>query len=212
MSINACAFGAVEKKRLEYLMNMGSRVGSWYLHGQFGITLREKQLEWLLSLWSRNCTLENTESCCIGFGLVKGEVFVEICYWDKLASPIGSIYLAATEEGLVYSATSREGGKEMHAWLAEHLPNCIFKQGSNPTLNTAKQQLTAYFTGESKVLDVPLKLIGTTFQKSVWQALRTIPYGETRTYGQIAVQVGRPKGPRAVGQANHNNPVSIFVP
>jgi methylated-DNA-[protein]-cysteine S-methyltransferase len=147
---------------------------------------------------------------------VKGEIFVEICYWDKLDSPIGSIYLAAIEEGLVYSATSREGGKEMHAWLAKHLPghlpDCTLKQGSNPILNTAKQRLSAYFTGESKVLDVPLKLIGTTFRKSVWQALRTIPYGETRTYGQIAAQVGRPKGPRAVGQANHHNPVSFFVP
>jgi O6-methylguanine-DNA--protein-cysteine methyltransferase len=143
-------------------------------------------------------------------------MLVEICYWDIMEAPIGSIYLAAIAEGLVYTGTSRDGGKEMHLWLAKyllgHIPDCALKQGSNPILNTAKQQLMAYFTGESKVLDVPLKLIGTTFRKSVWQALRTIPYGETRTYGQIAAQVGRPKGPRAVGQANHHNPLAIFVP
>lgn len=137
---------------------------------------------------------------------------MEICYWDNLDSPLGLIFLAAIEAGLVYSATSSEGGEEMHAWLAKHLPDCTFKQGSNPILETAKQQLTAYFTGESDVLDVPLQLIGTTFRKSVWQALCTIPYGETRTYGQIAAQVGRPQGPRAVGQANHHNPISFFVP
>ena len=115
----------------------------------------------------------------------------------------------------VYALAHLGGGRNAF-WLAKyllgHIPDCALKQGSNPILNTAKQQLMAYFTGESKVLDVPLKLIGTTFRKSVWQALRTIPYGETRTYGQIAAQVGRPQGPRAVGQANHHNPISFFVP
>ena len=62
------------------------------------------------------------------------------------------------------------------------------------------------------MLNVPLNLIGTSFRKKVWEALETIPYGETRTYGQIASQIGNPKGPRAVGQANHHNPISYFVP
>ena len=133
-------------------------------------------------------------------------------YWDKLDSPIGQIYLAATQEGLVYCATSREDGKEMRAWLAKHLPEETPVQASNEIIRATKEQLAAYLAGESKVLDVPLQLIGTPFRRRVWQALEAIPYGETRTYGQVAVQVGVPKGPRAVGQANHHNPVSYFVP
>lgn len=135
-----------------------------------------------------------------------------ICYWDKIDSPIGLIYLAATDEGLVYCASPRVDGSEMHDWLEKYLPNYILKEGSNDILNTAKVQLNAYFSKKSELLDVPLKLIGTSFRIKVWEALKTIPYGETRTYGQIAKQIGNPKASRAVGQANHHNPVSYFVP
>jgi methylated-DNA-[protein]-cysteine S-methyltransferase len=100
----------------------------------------------------------------------------------------------------------------MHDWLGKYLPDYILKEGSNDILNTAKVQLNAYFSKESELLDVPLKLIGTSFRIKVWEALKTIPYGETRTYGQIAKQIGNPKASRAVGQANHHNPVSYFVP
>ncbi len=135
-----------------------------------------------------------------------------ICYWDKIDSPIGLIHLAATDEGLVYCASARQNGSDMNVWLVKYLPDCILQEGCNDILNTAKLQLEAYFSGESNMLNVPLNLIGTSFRKKVWEALETIPYGETRTYGQIASQIGNPKGPRAVGQANHHNPISYFVP
>lgn len=135
-----------------------------------------------------------------------------ICYWDKLNSPIGLIYLAATDEGLVYCASPRMDGIEMFDWLGKYMPQYELVQGANGILNQAKEQLDSYFTGGNKNLDVPLKLIGTDFRKKVWNALLTIPYGQTRSYGQIADQIGNPKGARAVGQANHHNPVSYFVP
>lgn len=135
-----------------------------------------------------------------------------ICYWDKLDTPIGWIYLAATDTGLVYCSSSGKDDSKMHDWLIKHLPDHTLKEASNDILNTAKIQLKAYLSGESKILDLPLDLIGTPFRKKVWEALRTIPYGETRSYGQIARQIGNPKGPRAVGQANHHNPISYFVP
>ena len=140
-----------------------------------------------------------------------------ICYWDKIDSPIGWIHLVATDEGLVYCASSRENGPRksdsgMEDWINRYLPECTLQEGKNDILETAKSQLKAYFSGESKTLNVPLKLIGTPFRKKVWEALQTIPYGETRTYGQIAYQIQKPKGPRAVGQANHHNPISYFVP
>lgn len=74
------------------------------------------------------------------------------------------------------------------------------------------EQLAAYFAGELTRFDVEVELAGTTFQRRVWAALVTIPYGETRSYGQIAEQIGSPGAARAVGLANGRNPVSIIVP
>ncbi len=76
----------------------------------------------------------------------------------------------------------------------------------------ARKQLGEYFSGERKEFDLPLALTGTEFQVSVLQALMEIPYGETRSYGAIAQQIGRPKAVRAVGAANGRNPIPIIVP
>jgi methylated-DNA-[protein]-cysteine S-methyltransferase len=81
-----------------------------------------------------------------------------------------------------------------------------------PVLKHAAEQLCAYFAGELKVFDLPLAFRGTEFQKSVWTALLDIPYGETRSYMQIALRVGSPKAVRAVGAANGQNPIPIVVP
>ena len=79
-------------------------------------------------------------------------------------------------------------------------------------LDTAKRQLEEYFRGERRVFDIPLMPEGTPFQKRVWAALTEIPYGETRSYAEIAAAVGSPKGFRAVGMANHVNPIPIIIP
>ncbi len=76
----------------------------------------------------------------------------------------------------------------------------------------AVEQLAAYFAGELTEFDIDLQLVGTEFQRKVWTALRTIPYGETRSYGQIAAQIGSPGASRAVGLANGRNPIGIIVP
>lgn len=76
----------------------------------------------------------------------------------------------------------------------------------------AAEQLDAYFAGELQEFDLPLRLSGTEFQRRVWNALRTIPYGETRTYGEIAQQIGAPTAFRAVGLANGHNPIAVIVP
>lgn len=79
-------------------------------------------------------------------------------------------------------------------------------------LQKAARQLAEYFEGKRKVFDLPIALKGTAFQKKVWDALCTIPYGETRSYREIAKQIGNEKACRAVGGANHNNPIMIVVP
>lgn len=81
-----------------------------------------------------------------------------------------------------------------------------------PLLKQAKQQLCEYFNGTRKEFTLPIKLEGTEFQLKVWKALQTIPYGETRSYGEIAAQIGKPKAARAVGGANNKNHIIILVP
>ena len=81
-----------------------------------------------------------------------------------------------------------------------------------PVLVEAMSQLTAYFQGKLKKFDLPLEMRGTPFQRQVWRQLLTIPYGETRSYGQIADAIGKPGASRAVGGANNKNPLAIIVP
>jgi len=81
-----------------------------------------------------------------------------------------------------------------------------------PLIKEAIQQLTEYFDGNRTVFDVPIEVQGTEFQKRVWGALCTIPYGETRSYKQVAAIANCPKGVRAVGMANNRNPIAIIIP
>ncbi|MBR5519288.1 MAG: methylated-DNA--[Clostridia bacterium] len=83
---------------------------------------------------------------------------------------------------------------------------------STPLLQTAKEELTAYFAGKLRTFTVPISLHGTSFSLRVWEALREIPYGQTVSYGELAVQIGNPKAARAVGMANHRNPIPIILP
>lgn len=87
-----------------------------------------------------------------------------------------------------------------------------FALPATPLLRQAAAELREYFAGERKTFTVPLAPKGTPFQQRVWAALQTIPYGETRSYGEIAAQIGNPKACRAVGMANNRNPLPIFIP
>lgn len=85
-------------------------------------------------------------------------------------------------------------------------------QKETPLLKETGKQLLEYLEGKRKNFTVPLNPKGTKFMKEVWTALQEIPYGETRTYGQIAQRIGKPKAARAVGMANHRNPIPIIIP
>jgi len=87
-----------------------------------------------------------------------------------------------------------------------------FPESVTPILERACQQLDEYFSGSRKEFDIPLSMVGTPFQHSVWQELLTIPYAQTTSYQQIAKAIGRPKAVRAVGAANGRNPIAIIVP
>ena len=97
-------------------------------------------------------------------------------------------------------------------WLPNALPDDRGRGEETPLLRVARTQLLEYLSGARRSFDLPLDPAGTAFQRSVWEALRAIPYGQTRTYGEMAAAVGRPRAVRAVGQANHVNPLPIFIP
>ena len=114
----------------------------------------------------------------------------------NIDSPIGTLGLCARDGYLVRIVF---GGVEATEYIDD-------------VLIAAKIQLAEYFAGERREFDVPLYMEGTEFQKKVWKALTEIPYGETRSYSEIAEVVGSPKAARAVGMANHVNPVPVIVP
>lgn len=115
-------------------------------------------------------------------------------------TPIGRIGLA--ENGSAITDLIFENHESPVAWDAEE----------TPLLKKAAQQLSAYFAGELRDFDLPLAPQGTTFQRAVWNALLEIPYGATRSYGQVAAAVGNSKASRAIGMANHSNPIAIIIP
>lgn len=115
-----------------------------------------------------------------------------------LSSPVGTLTLTEKDgllTGLYFGRLSRPGQERV-----------------SPLLEEASRQLSEYFSGKRREFSLPLAPKGTPFQLRVWRALETIPYGETRSYGDIARFIGSPKACRAVGMANHRNPISIIVP
>ena len=90
--------------------------------------------------------------------------------------------------------------------------NKKIQERETPLIKKAAKQLTEYFAGRRTTFDLPLEFRGTDFQKKVWEALMTIPYGETSTYGEIAKKIKNPNAARAVGMANNRNPIVIICP
>lgn len=87
-----------------------------------------------------------------------------------------------------------------------------YEEAETPLIKEAVKQLNQYIEGNRKVFDLPYEMTGTEFERSVWNALLEIPFGETRSYGQVAASLGNPAACRAVGRANSRNPIGIFVP
>ena len=124
----------------------------------------------------------------------------------RVATPIGELTLIAVEEGLL--AILWPGPEQKPLKLPEHL----IEDAHHPVLAATAGQLDEYFDGKRTTFDLPIAPRGTPFQLLAWQALRNIPYGETRSYGEQAVSIGRPTAVRAVGGANGRNPIPIVVP
>jgi methylated-DNA-[protein]-cysteine S-methyltransferase len=125
--------------------------------------------------------------------------------YKLMQSPVGQLTLVGSERGLAAVLWEDENPSRVRLAPLQESPG-------HPLLIQAQQQLEEYFAGKRRTFSVKLDPSGTEFQNKVWSALRTIPFGETRSYGQIAEQIGSRKAVRAVGAANGRNPLSIIVP
>ncbi|WP_213980222.1 methylated-DNA--[protein]-cysteine S-methyltransferase [Sphingomonas sp. dw_22] len=125
--------------------------------------------------------------------------------YKTMASPVGTLKLVASAQGL--SAILWENDDPARVRLGP-----LVEDAAHPILVETERQLGAYFAGTLTAFTVPLDFHGTAFQKQVWAALLAIPYGETRSYAEIARAIGRPAAFRAVGAANGRNPISIIAP
>ncbi|MEW9675663.1 methylated-DNA--[protein]-cysteine S-methyltransferase [Lentibacillus sp. L22] len=135
-------------------------------------------------------------------------------FYDEIKTPIGPLLLLSNGEELVRLdyGTMRDLEPSMTKWGARYFTNSVFVNDPEKVEHT-KQQLQQYFEDGKMDFTINFVFYGTPFQKRVWQALYdTIPYGETRTYKDIAVEIGNPKAVRAVGGAVNKNPFSIIVP
>ncbi|MBB5744873.1 methylated-DNA--[protein]-cysteine S-methyltransferase [Brevundimonas variabilis] len=130
---------------------------------------------------------------------------------DRIETPVGTVLLVTDAQGVVRALDFVDYEPRMLRLLARHYGQVKLTPGQAP--EPVRAGVRAYFGGDARALEgLPVATAGTPFQREVWAALRSIPAGETRSYGQLAAAIGRPKAVRAVGLANGANPVGIIVP
>lgn len=137
-----------------------------------------------------------------------------LVYWTKVQHTLLQnklLYIAATEQGICKITWPSESWEVFESWIYRHIPDATLVQDEQQLVPYIIQ-LTEYLNGERSTFSIPLDLRGTAFQLEIWEALQQIPYGETRSYSDIASHVGRAQAVRAVGTANGANPIPMLVP
>lgn len=130
---------------------------------------------------------------------------------DRVATPVGEVLLVTDGQGVVRALDFADYEARMMRLLGRHSPGFALVDGRAP--ESARRAVEAYFAGDVRALDgLTVKTGGTEFQRTVWTALRAIPAGETRSYGQLAAAIGSPRAVRAAGLANGQNPIAVIVP
>jgi len=131
--------------------------------------------------------------------------------WGTAASPLGRLLVAATEQGICFVALG-EDDEELEAELRSEFPAADLLLRDEEAVDVALELLLAYLKGQEPHLDLPLDIRATAFQRRVWNELAAIPYGETRSYKELAARLGLPRASRAVGRACGSNPVALILP
>ncbi|UFJ62909.1 methylated-DNA--[protein]-cysteine S-methyltransferase [Brevibacillus sedimenti] len=137
----------------------------------------------------------------------------QVLGYTTMDSPIGPLLIASTKNGLCFIefGDGEQALSSLQRWCRKTfmgVPISRDDQGNQ----SVREQLEEYFAGTRKTFDIPLDMYGTPFQKAVWTELTRIPYGETRSYKEIALSIGAAKAVRAIGGANNRNPIPIVVP
>jgi O-6-methylguanine DNA methyltransferase len=132
--------------------------------------------------------------------------------WATMKSRIGTIRAAATSRGVCKIALGKESAEDFLGWLERHVGQAPRKPERSGIVALALDQIAEYLDDQRREFDLPLDVRGTEFQRRMWAAVAGIPYGETRTYAEIALTMGKPKAVRAVGAANGANPLPLVVP
>ncbi|MFN2745164.1 methylated-DNA--[protein]-cysteine S-methyltransferase [Bacillus sp. z60-18] len=135
----------------------------------------------------------------------------KILQWSQFEWGSWTLTIAASAKGLCYTDFDQKGSRKLADWASKRFPDLAVVR-DDEKLQPYTDELTAYFSGRCRHFSLPVALTGTPFQLSVWHALRMIPYGETRTYSEIAVVIQRPDAVRAVGAAIGANPLLIVIP
>lgn len=132
-------------------------------------------------------------------------------YWSSLELEDRKMVIGATGQGLAFVSLMAEPYEELLAWSAKRGRSIRLREDKTYLAEYA-EQIAGYFAGERRSFSLPLDLIGTPFQRNVWRAVAEVPFGEVRTYADIAEAAGAPRAVRAVGAANGANPVPVVVP
>ncbi|MFB7158715.1 MULTISPECIES: methylated-DNA--[protein]-cysteine S-methyltransferase [unclassified Lysinibacillus] len=136
---------------------------------------------------------------------------MDILYVDTLTYAQGTMYIVASDDGLVYIGTPNASFEEVEVWAKKPFKGYRFEENKEKLQQYVKQ-LSAYFNKELTKFDLPIHVKGTPFQLAVWNELKALPYGTTTTYSDIAHRIGNPKAVRAVGSAIGANPILAIIP
>ncbi len=136
---------------------------------------------------------------------------MELLHTTAVESPIGALQLVSSERGLVYVELPNASGRGFEGWRKRHAPDARVEEAYAPN-RRASVQLLEYLEGKRTAFELDLDLRATAFQGQVYDALREIPYGETRSYAEVARHIGHPRAVRAVGAANGANPIPLVIP
>ncbi|MEI6614525.1 MAG: methylated-DNA--[protein]-cysteine S-methyltransferase [Chrysiogenales bacterium] len=144
----------------------------------------------------------------LGVNIIDGSIII----LALIATPLGPMVAGAVADGICLLEFADKSMPETQFARLKKAFHALLLPGQNAHLDTLRRELDLYFQGSLREFKVPLIMAGSEFQKKAWRALQTIPYGQTRSYKQQAIMIGKPKAVRAVGRANGSNRISIIIP
>jgi O-6-methylguanine DNA methyltransferase len=136
---------------------------------------------------------------------------MDVLHTAEFDSPVGQLKVACSEQGLAYVQLPHQSGRGFDGWRTRHAPEARVERGFEPN-RPHMTQLLEFLEGKRREFDLPLDLRGTDFQLAVYREVERIPFGERRSYADVAAAVGRPSATRAVGAANGANPIPLVIP